>query len=238
METTMKKAIYSLGMLASAFMMSGCVSSLGQEDFSCPNIKKGGVCGGPRDVYELTNNRVNLEGMTDEELEAYYDRKHASENPQHAHNEGESSKTVAKGSNDDVTVYEPRSDKQQTPDAYDVAKPIPQQRFENGSSDSFSQWPSNGEPMAPEPLAVMQPAEVMRVLVAAYTDDNGYANMPGYVYVEVTPRQWSFGKDANKRPARVVPLELRKKTQSELNRQRQRSKGVDPMEVINPMNRD
>ncbi|PTC00744.1 conjugal transfer protein TraV, partial [Thalassospira xiamenensis] len=93
-------------------------------------------------------------------------------------------------------------------------------------------------PMAPEPMAVLEPAQVMRVLVTAYTDDNGYANMPGYVYVEVTPRQWSFGKAANMRPTRVVPLQIRQQTQKQLQQQRQKSKGVDAMEVINPMNRN
>ncbi|PTC00526.1 TrhV, partial [Thalassospira xiamenensis] len=79
----MKKLIYALTLLTASTAVSGCVSPIGEEDFSCPNIKKGGVCGGPRDVYELTNNRVNLEGLTEEELANYKKRKHASEHPEH-----------------------------------------------------------------------------------------------------------------------------------------------------------
>ena len=231
----MKKLIYAAGLLVSSISLTGCVSPLGEEDFTCPNIKKGGVCGGPRDIYELTNNRVNLEGMTEDELEAYYDRKHAQENPEHSHsNKMELAPVPTKGE----TVYKPRSNKQQRAGAYETAQPMPQTRFEQTEKDSFNQWPSNGEPMAPEPMAVMEPAQVMRVLVTAYTDENGYANMPGYVYVEVTPRKWSFGEAANQRPTRVVPLQLRQKTQQQLRQRRQKSKGVDAMEVINPMNRN
>lgn len=235
----MKKFIYALGLLTSAITMSGCVGSIGEDDFSCPNIKKGGVCGGPRDVYELTNNRVNLEGLSEKELEAYYDRKHKQENPGHAHDANSDNLALQEvPTQQGDTVYKPRSNSQQRPGAYETAQAIPQTRFEKNQTDSYQQWPSNGEPMAPEPMAVLEPAQVMRVLVTAYTDQNGYANMPGYVYVEVTPRQWSFGEAANQRPSRVVPLKLREKTQQQLRQRRQKSQGVDAMEVINPMNRN
>ena len=65
------KLLTTLTLVMSALSLQGCVNSLGKEEFTCPNLKKGGVCGGPRDVYKLTNNRVSLENLTQEELNAY-----------------------------------------------------------------------------------------------------------------------------------------------------------------------
>ncbi|MGO2076280.1 MAG: TraV family lipoprotein, partial [Pseudoalteromonas sp.] len=65
------KLLTTLTLVISALSLQGCVNSLGKEEFTCPNLKKGGVCGGPRDVYKLTNNRVSLENLTQEELNAY-----------------------------------------------------------------------------------------------------------------------------------------------------------------------
>ena len=49
-------------------MLGGC-ANLGQEEFTCNSLKKDGVCAGPQDIYEMTNHRENLEGLTLEELE-------------------------------------------------------------------------------------------------------------------------------------------------------------------------
>jgi conjugal transfer pilus assembly protein TraV len=236
----MKKILFAVAIASSTLMTTGCVNSIGEEDFTCPHLKKGGVCGGPRDVYELTNNRENLENLSQEDLAAYYAKKHGDT---HAHPGASTSPNhpmvYGAEANDEEYVYEERSlDRQQTPENYERAKPLPQIRGEVAGTDSFEQWPSNGEPLAPEGMAVLQPAEVMRVLVAAYTDDNGYANMPGFVFVEVTPRQWTFGEAANMRPTRVVPLEMRQQSQEQMRRTQSRSQGVDPLGVVNPMSRN
>lgn len=235
----MKKIFLAVALAGSTLVTAGCVSAIGEEDFTCPHLKKGGVCGGPRDVYELTNNRENLESLSQEELAAYYANKHGNT---HAHpgSENASHPTVYNaGADKSEYVYQERSlDRQQTPENYEKVQPLPQVRAEFNGSDPFSQWPSNGEPLAPEGMAVLQPAEVMRVLVAAYTDSNGYANMPGFVFVEVTPRQWTFGEAANMRPTRVVPLEMRKQSQEQMRRTQSRSQGVDPLGVVNPMSRN
>ena len=55
----------------SATLLSGC-GMIGQSDSSCPGMAKGYVCKGPREVYELTNNKNSLfdgtqEGLDDKE---------------------------------------------------------------------------------------------------------------------------------------------------------------------------
>ncbi|MBT42540.1 MAG: type IV conjugative transfer system protein TraV [Idiomarina sp.] len=221
-------------MIAGAFSvmttLTGCVSAIGQEDFTCPNLKKGGVCGGPRDVYELTNNRVSLENLTDEELAA-----HRENSSRQASGPQGSVQYVEDDGSDNVVTYKPRDNTQQSPNNYQRPETMPQTRFNSGESDQFSKWPNAEEPLAPEPLAVLEPAKVMRVLIAAYTDATGYLHMPGYTFVEVTPRRWSYGEAANTRPSRVVPLQIDRKVRQQQQRNQQRSQGVDPLEVVNPM---
>jgi conjugal transfer pilus assembly protein TraV len=229
-------------MLAGAMTMmtglSGCVSSIGQEDFTCPNLKKGGVCGGPRDVYELTNNRINLENLTQEELDAHRENKAMQSSGPSGSVQYLGEDAIADNQrHDDTVVYEPRGTGQQSPDNYQRAEALPQSRFNSGQRDEYDGWPSYEEPLAPEPLAILEPAQVMRVLVAAYTDNTGYLHMPGYTYVEVTPRRWAYGDAANERPTRVVPLQIQRRSQQQQQRNHQRAQGVDPMEVINPANR-
>ncbi|MCP4058886.1 MAG: TraV family lipoprotein [Pseudoalteromonas sp.] len=242
------KLLTTLTLVMSALSLQGCVNSLGKEEFTCPNLKKGGVCGGPRDVYKLTNNRVSLENLTQEELNAYrngQNTNHVSlyesdgETKQVISNKNKTTKLENKSSKrntDNGVTYAARGDGQQTPDNYQTPEALPQTRF-SYQQNQYEQWPSNNEPLAPEPLATLEPAQVMRVLIASYTDSDGLLHMPGYTFVEVTPRRWSYGEAANDRPSRVVPLEVKRRSEEQFNRARNRSNGVDAMEVVNPMNR-
>ena len=51
-----------------AFTTTGC-SFMGQSDSSCPGMAKGYICKGPREVYELTNNKNSLFDGSQEGLE-------------------------------------------------------------------------------------------------------------------------------------------------------------------------
>ncbi|MBB1294973.1 MULTISPECIES: TraV family lipoprotein [unclassified Pseudoalteromonas] len=242
------KLLTTLTLVISALSLQGCVNSLGKEEFTCPNLKKGGVCGGPRDVYKLTNNRVSLENLTQEELNAYRNGQNTNqvslyesdgETKQVITNQNKTTKLENKSSKrgtDNSVTYAARGDGQQTPDNYQTPEVLPQTRF-SYQQNQYEQWPSNNEPLAPEPLATLEPAQVMRVLIASYTDSDGLLHMPGYTFVEVTPRRWSYGEAANDRPSRVVPLEVKRRSEEQFNRARNRSNGVDAMEVVNPINR-
>lgn len=216
-------------------LLSGCMSPIGKEDFTCNAEKQGGACGGPRQIYEMTNTTANVKE---------YQKMHGSHEG-HDHKQQNESKRInlapatgnkfAQYYDDDTVRYEPLDHRQNSESAYQKAKTVTPEPLPSGATDSFESWPNYGEPLAPEPLAVLEAPKVMRVLVAPWTDDNGNLNLSSYVYVEVTPRKWSYGEAANKRPNRVVPLEIRKQTQEELRKQHERSRGVSPLEVMTPM---
>ncbi|MCP4589086.1 TraV family lipoprotein [Pseudoalteromonas sp.] len=224
-----------------ALLIQGCVASIGKEDFACPNEKKGGVCAGPRSIYELTNTRENLEDISDDEnYEGYYIT---------TNEDGETIAVKAEkraGTLDvhDVSptqylasrvsatqyVYEPRDHQQQTPGNYQTATPLPPLRVNPTEvRDGYQQWPSTMEPLAPEPLSVLEPPKVMRILVNSYKDDVGNLVMPGYMYVQVEAETWSFGEAATLRPQRVVPLDIREKATQEESRQRYSGQGVSSL---------
>ena len=108
---------------------------------------------------------------------------------------------------------------------------MPQTRFETPIDNEFGAWPNNGEPLAPEAMAMMSEPLPMRILVSAYKDEDGNLNMPGYVFVNVPSRTWQFGNDANMRPSRVIPLELKKQSEKELEEIKQRRNGVDGLGI-------
>ena len=217
--------------------ITGCMTPIGKEEFTCPNQKKGGICGSPRDIHALLNGRENLENL---DSESAFDGYIITVNE-----DGDRvAKKVGKGQNitglapvnsaeagSDPTVYEPREHTQQNHDNYQPAKVINQVRNQPIPDNEFSSWPRSTEPLAPEPLAVIEPPKVMRVLIASYKDHKGNLNMPGYVYVQVEPETWSIGEAANLRPQRVVPTQIREKADQELNSQKKRSLGVSPIET-------
>ncbi|WP_240224581.1 type IV conjugative transfer system lipoprotein TraV [Rheinheimera hassiensis] len=214
----MKKILF---VIAASLLLSACMTPIGKEEFTCPNKKKGGVCAGVREIYELTNNRENLNDLSSEQSSESEKVKSGTSNAKG------SSKT-----NDGVVVYEARQHSQHSSSGYQPATVIQHDEVQHASRDSFDAFPGNGEPLAPEPLAIINPAKVMRILIASYTDEKGRLNMPGYVYVQVNEQTFSVGEAANMRPTRVVPLEVRNITQEEMKKQVQRTKGVSPLEAI------
>ncbi|WP_290572896.1 type IV conjugative transfer system lipoprotein TraV [Idiomarina sp.] len=216
-------------------LLSGCMSPIGKEEFTCNAEKQGGACGGPREVYEMTNAAANLE-----EYQKMHGSHEGHDHPQPKSNKGidlapATGNKFAQYYGDDTVRYEPLDHEQNSESAYQKAKTVNPKPLPSGATDGFESWPNYGEPLAPEPLAVLEAPKVMRILVAPWTDDSGNLNLSSYVYVEVTPRKWSYGEAANKRPNRVVPLEIRKQTQEELRKQHERSQGVSPLEVMTPM---
>lgn len=232
-------------LLVGITMLSGCMTPIGEPEFTCPNEKKGGTCAGPRDIYELTNTRENLENL---HKEAAYKDKVVVDDDGHIiavdfnKENTEVDAVVYKANTSTIhsrhstgdmnaTVYEARENTQQTNSNYQPATAINTNgKITNQNRDGFQGWPSNVEPLAPEPLAVLSAPKVMRILIASYKDDNGHLNMPGYVYVQVEPEVWSIGEAANLRPTRVVPLKIREKTQQENNKRKQKLLGVSPIE--------
>ncbi len=85
--------------------------------------------------------------------------------------------------------------------------------------------------VAPEPLAILMPPRVMRILVASWKDSSGDLNMPGYIFVNIAKETWLVGDDANDRPNRITPLVIQEDaTQNQAIKSRQ-TQGVDGLGV-------
>lgn len=211
---------------------------IGKEDFACPNEKKGGVCAGPRTIYELTNTRPNLENLeADADYDGYVIKSDDEGNAiavklSAAKNQSNETKPNHHQASNTEVVYEPRDHTQQSLDNYQSAKPIPQIRSLNSNTnqDSYLNWPTTTEPLAPEPLSVLEPPKVMRILLNTYKDEAGNLHMPGYLFVQVEAETWSVGEAATLRPQRVVPLEIMEKAKSDNENRKYRQKGVSAIE--------
>lgn len=234
------RTLFRLTLLSTLFLsLQACMTPIGKEEFTCPNQKKGGVCAGPRTIHELTNTRPNLENLSSEEqfdgyvIETDKDGKSRAVKREKTPSGNPPNTTLRRMSDPDPapTVYEPRDHTQQAANNFQPAKVVPQIRSTPASDDGFGAWPRSTEPLAPEPLAVLEPPKVMRVLVASYKDTRGHLNMPGYVYVQVEPETWSIGEAANLRPQRVVPTQIREQADRENAAQQQRQLGVSPIET-------
>ncbi|MBW8191368.1 TraV family lipoprotein [Neiella marina] len=284
--------------LASTVALSGCsITPMGEEEFGCPGMERGVLCKGPREVYELTNDRENLHDMmlTAEEAKAGKESGAESTNSASAPTEISSSSKGPRGKGrkierggptydpthdpdwleanidalseqalneptpENIAIYQravsvalqrakadsappstegtrfvPRSTDRQHPASYDKVQAIGYGGGQNAPVSEHQQLSSFAEPphdIAPEPLAVLKEAEVMRILVAAYHDETNDLHMPGYVYVDLAPRTWIVGEAANTAPSRIVPLEIRTETQQEMRDREYREQGVSGLGV-------
>lgn len=145
----MKNLIVLTVLCVTGLFLSGCVSSIGKEEFTCPNQKKGGACAGPRDIYELTNNRESLENLSVEDLHAQV-HGHETENNKLRKNSQYSTDDIEQNN-----VYVPRTTEQHGHDNYQRAELAVTPAKNERTASSFGSWPNNGEPFAPEALAVM-----------------------------------------------------------------------------------
>lgn len=219
----MKSVIKLSAAIVIAHFLSGCVT-IGQEDFTCGNMKKDGVCAGPRDIYELTNNRESLEELTIEELhDQVHKEKHGST--------GKAAAILTKDT-DQNNVYEARTNEQHTQMDYQSAQLVPKEDFAQPKTSEFARWPSNGEPLAPEALAVMEEPKPLRIMVNSYTDANGVFHVPGFAYVNTQKATWVKGAASDLRPTRVVPLQLRQKSDQNMQRINRQRQGVSPLGVM------
>lgn len=225
----MNNKLKLLVLAMSGSILGGC-ANLGESEFTCSAMKKDGVCAGPKDIYELTNHRENLEGLSLEEL----DRQVNTESHV-GHSHEQNGVATKRDADQGVVVYEKRSLEQQTPYNYQTAEVVPQTRFPTAHESQFGAWPNNGEPMAPEALAMMSEPEPMRILINSYKNESGALSMPGYVFVDTNPRTFEVGRDATLRPSRIVPLEMSRNSQKNMDRIKQRTQGVDGLGVESPV---
>ncbi|MFV7762325.1 TraV family lipoprotein [Shewanella algae] len=272
----MKKSILLSSLGAAVLLASGCSMQVGEDEFACPNSGKGATCSSSRQIYELTNNRDNLEGLNvsmgkiqgrvdaNGEVIPFDDGTYNSTTtsktqtgsapafPQDTSYDPDSLNPVpvrqevqSTAANADLTdlgrarndVYKPvnllRQD--ELPAAELVAEPknrtfgaVQGVQDEHGKLMVRRQSPMA---LAPEPLAVLQQPKTMRILISSWTDKDGDLHMPGFVYVEVEPKKWVVGEQANDRPGRIVPLQIQQTSQEELRRQEKAKSGYSSLGV-------
>ena len=273
-----KAVLFSLSALSTVFLNAGCSSafSIGEEEFSCPGREHGTLCKGPREVYEMTNNKDEIVMYKSDEEDSDYDE----HDYEHDHTDAwliknfdkieaealddpdddtiglyraavkaklNNMKASATDGFTEQTIYKERSTNRQHPENYDKAEVVANSIVEGASADMVSNAGNiiktqgeHGElslfntaphDIAPEPLALLKPAQVMRILVTAYKDDNQDLHMPGYVYVDLQPRSWVIGEQANSTPQRIIPLDIRNKTQRQMVEEQRRGRGVTGLGV-------
>lgn len=231
----MKKLAFLIP-LALSTLSAGCSMQVGEDEFACPNDGKGAACSSARQIHDLTNNRNSLEG-----LNVAMGKIQAQEGDETSEPEENDNKALpdlmdkGRASNN---VYEPlsklRHDKM--PAAELIDEPV-NRTFGavNGVENEHGQLMVRRQsPMAlaPEPLAVLQQPKTMRILVSAWTDKDGDLHMPGFVYVEVAPKKWLVGEQANERPGRIVPLQIQQVSQEEERRQTRSKSGLSSLGVV------
>ncbi|WP_244107638.1 type IV conjugative transfer system lipoprotein TraV [Burkholderia anthina] len=60
-----------------------------------------------------------------------------------------------------------------------------------------------------QPLPLLEPAQVMRIWINSWIDQNGDLHYPGFVYTEVTPRRWAVGNVAGTSSGQVLaPVQI------------------------------
>ncbi|MGI2106523.1 TraV family lipoprotein [Shewanella frigidimarina] len=240
-----------------SILSSGCALQVGESEFACPNDAKGATCSSARQIHDLTNNRSSLEGLnvsmgkiqstTGDDAEAKpasgtdYTFDSDSLNPIRVEsvqvvNQPASSSNIGKN-NKNNEVYEPLTHIRHDtlPEAQLIEEPTNRTfgAVEGVQNEHGQLMVHRESPMAlaPEPLAVLQQPKSMRILVASWTDSDGDLHMPGFVYVEVAPKKWLVGEQANDRPGRIVPLQIQQVTQEEERRQSHSKQGYNSLGV-------
>jgi conjugal transfer pilus assembly protein TraV len=242
-----------------SILSSGCALQVGESEFACPNDAKGATCSSTRQIHDLTNSRNSLEGLDvsmgkiqgvagDED-----DAEEKSTSKTDYTFDSDSLNPIPVETVRVVTQAAPSSSIEKKHKNSDVYEPLTHIRHDTLPEAELIEEPTNRtfgavqgvqnehgqlmvhreSPMAlaPEPLAVLQQPKTMRILVASWTDSDGDLHMPGFVYVEVAPKKWLVGEQANDRPGRIVPLQIQQVTQEEERRQSKSKRGYNSLGV-------
>lgn len=226
---------YKLSLMAiiTSITVSGCsVFTIGEQEFSCNGKPDHGLCKGPMEVYELTNNQDNLEHLM----------MHPKNEDKHEHGEPVRIKHAVTEGEDITYVYKERSLRMQSADDYDKAEivaiasdgNVDVGEYTREELDELREYNYKPYDIAPEPLAVLEEAKAMRIYVAAWEDKAGDLNIPGFVYVELQPRKWVSGHQAQMRPSRVLPFQVIKRSNEAASRQKSYTRGIDGLGISRP----
>ncbi len=198
------RKIVSHSILLALFgMLSGCSGLGGKDKFSCPGMPDGITCADPITIYDHSDdindlNKLRSANQQDkdeaESSSTYYDPL----NDEDDYRAMASSRPSEARGNNGTEV--PRNAGKFTEDEGQPGTLVKVTSVRRGKKSSavyqsyINQKQLIVSPSSPMP--VLQPAEVARIWVAPWTDQNQDLHWAGYVFTEITPRRWSFGESA------------------------------------------
>lgn len=199
------KLIKTLAAFSIMTGLTGCSSFLeiGEPPTECPYaLQEGLPCTSARTVWELTNKSKDI-AVIKRDLIA---------------------KNKA-GYNHDNNDDDDNSEKDKYIPQYPGGTAAERSKIYSQYQNNYKKYP------AADPMAILHEAKVLRVLVNSWQDKEHNLHMPGYTYVEITPRRWEVGRDATATPAMVTSLNARS---SSLKEREKMSPTGDPsgMQVI------
>jgi conjugal transfer pilus assembly protein TraV len=167
-----------LALAALPVLIQGCASTLntaGSSEFSCPGMP-GVTCRTPVDVYKMTNGSMNDLGLKDMD-----------------------SIVSLRPSGPDVreSLWDGGVTGARLPakDARTIgASALPHEVVLPPQKNNVSY-----------PRPVREAPKVLRVWIAPWVDSNDDLHWPSYLFTEVQPRTWSFGKTAFEAAGVIVP---------------------------------
>ena len=155
---------------SAVILLAGCASTLNTADhdaFACPGMPAGVICKSPVQVYRATNG-------------ATHDRDSVPVAPSVKQASPASLDSFTDGS-DLVSIQTEKSARERT-----SIPPL---------STQFPAHLPITESASPNlPLPILEPARVMRIWIAPWEDGKKDLHWPSYLFTEIQPRKWSFGK--------------------------------------------
>lgn len=171
--------------LVIALLLTGCASVLNTADhneFACPGMPAGVMCKSPLQVYHATDDSSH--GATP-------DRDSVTAAPA-KRSGGQTSQATSDDGFGLVSLQTEKAARDKPP-----ALPLPL-HLPTHLPNSQSASPNL-------PLPILVPAKVMRIWIAPWEDSKKDLHWPSYLFTEIQPRKWSFGKSEFTGSRPVIP---------------------------------
>lgn len=165
-----------------AFLLAGCASALNtaeHDEFACPGMPAGVMCKSPVQVYRATHGANN-------------DRD--SITPEPPARSGHSAALDALKDGSGLVFIQTEKSARNKPPSLSLPLNLP-----------IAQSTSAQSGIPNLPLPILEPARVMRIWIAPWEDSRKDLHWPSYLFTEIQPRKWSFGKSEFTGSRPVVP---------------------------------
>ena len=179
----------SLASLSFVIMLAGCASVLNtanHEEFACPGMPDGVMCKSPFQVYQVTHDATDSvkDAAT---YAAIPGRDSVAAAPAIKSGDQPSQKNFDEGSG--LVSFQTEKAARDKPPALPLPLHLP--------------IAQSGTPNLP--LPILEPAKVMRIWIAPWEDSKKDLHWPSYLFTEIQPRKWSFGKSEFSGSRPVIP---------------------------------